>query len=70
MDPTTEPSGAVEKAPKTLAEEFADLASRDAQAKRAVRDQNRLKTDPRMRALVSQYLDEYPLVKKFLEEGD
>eukprot|EP00392_Amoebophrya_sp_AT5.2_P014175 g14317.t1 len=69
-DGKTEPSGAVEKAPKTLAEEFADLASRDAQAKRAVRDQNRLKTDPRMRALVSQYLDEYPLVKKFLEEGD
>ncbi|CAD7952215.1 unnamed protein product [Amoebophrya sp. A25] len=66
------PAAAAEPAapakPKTLAEEFADLAKRDAQAKRAVRDPARLKNDPRMRMLIAQYLDEYPLVKQFLED--
>ena len=55
-------------ATKTLGMEFAELSKRDAQAKRACKDPARLRSDPRMRTLISQYLDDYPLIKKFLEE--
>ncbi|CAD7939789.1 unnamed protein product [Amoebophrya sp. A120] len=68
VPPTTAPAPAAPAPVRTLAEEFQAIAAKGPTEKRAVKDPNRLKTDPRMKSVIAQYLDEFPLVKKFLEE--